>query len=1025
MSNWGQLPAEILLNIIQFAIADLDKLNRFEEMKGWKIKQQYLLISKHWSMVSRQVAYKVVKLHIDCNVEKFIAFMLDSPNGCLVREITFDSDMKHHVELNLGPLFRACPKLISLQGRCCLLKSFFITLMLEARAMGDSLKLQKIPGFEVDDIESFESYGQAAYALKNTLEEVSFCDALYDKPTYELDKTLSRLVEFTKLREVIFHLYEYDNIFQIFTKIQNCTSFPTVTIMCVMETFFGQIFDHPEPYNLKPLPNVLKLQVFGAIPFTERHFQYIMHVFPNLHDFNIEQTYGFSRVTYEADIMEEHQEIGQQVPSKAWIDFLTYVSRINTNIIGTFFIKDYAEVFANFPNLTEHLEIRYGPDICIKPNFNIVYQNHDFESSDYGKKRYGIEKFRHLVFDCRSFDFYDNLPHEPLLRIYGPTMKSLNLKMMSADHHDSEESVAYRMLDGNVFNPIFEHCSVLKKLRVRDGNFNFLCPSPFKATKSLQLVEFDGCSFSDKFLCELSTSLPDLLQYLSFTFCSISPPCELTDNRLQVIDMPYTSFGYLIWNDERRTGVIKLFIKVTKKSRSFYYEMDEGNEMVLSSPVEFESSRGSCSSMSIDIRCFDIENLVIKLNNSFHVHGSFKGDNLTFRYGGKHMKISEPANFHNSVDREKDWDTKLQCLLISRYWSIVSRQVVYKIVELDTNDEVERFVGFMLDSSNGRFVTQWILTLKKVECFDNRERHPTYERDETLNRLVKFTNVRDVTFYLAKHDNIFQIFTKIQHCPLLSTITICCADEIPLFGKIHDKPEPYNLKPLPNVLNLLVIGALPLNERHFQYIMYLFPNLHHFNFHHRYNDYYFEDDLDVILQHQEIVHQVPNRAWIDFLTYVSRMRTGRIGTLFIKNYVEVFAKLPKLTQHLAIRYGPDLRFKPLFNFSYENEDFSEVFDFLESCVSNPPRRLIIDGMSVKSYEELPHESLLPIYGPTMKSLNLKLVPATDHHDKESAAYRMLDGDVFNPVFEQCLVLKRLRVTDGSFNSFDPSPFKAT
>ncbi|KAG2210548.1 hypothetical protein INT47_002490 [Mucor saturninus] len=207
--------------------------------------------------------------------------------------------------------------------------------------------------------------------------------------------------------------------------------------------------------------------------------------------------------------------------------------------------------------------------------------------------------------------------------------------------------------------------------------------------------------------------------------------------------------------------------------------------------------------------------------------------------------------------------------------------------------------------------------------------------------------------------------------------------------------------------------------------MYLFPNLHHFHFHHCYNRYYFEDDLDVILQHQEIGHQVPNRAWVDFLTYVSRMRTGRIGTLFIKKYVEAFAKLTKLTEHLAIRYGLDLQLKPFCNLSYENDDFSESFDFKGSCVSKPPRRLVTDGMSVKSYEELPHESLLPIYGPAMKSLNLKLVPATDHHDKESAAYRMLDGDVFNPVFEHCLVLKRLRVTDGSFNSFDPSRFKST
>ncbi|KAI7894985.1 uncharacterized protein EV154DRAFT_575996 [Mucor mucedo] len=649
MSNWGQLPAEILLNIIQFAIADLDTLNCIERMKGWKFKQQCLLVSKHWSMVTRQVAYKAVGLNTDCNFEKFIAFMLDSPHGCLVREITFGYDLKHRVEPHLGPLFRACPNLISLQNLDAIDEPFYRRLTLEVRAMGNSLKLQKIPTFDIDNIDTFESYGQAAYALKNTLEEISFCDMRYDNPTYESDRALSRLVEFTKLREVTFHLYEYDNIFQIFTKIQNCTSFSTVRIICVSDTYFGEVLDQPEPYNLKPLPNVLKLQVIGAIPFTERHFQYIMHVFPNLHDFVVIQGYGFSRVTDEPDIMEEHQEIGQQVPSKAWIDFLTYVSRINTNIIGTFFIKDYAEVFANFPNLTEHLEIRYGPDLRIKPNFNIVYQNRDFESRDYGKKRYGIENFRHLVFDCRSFDFCDNLPHEPLLRIYGPTMKSLNLKMMSADHHNSEESVAYRMLDGNVFNPIFEHCSVLKKLRVRDGYFNFLSPSPFKATENLQLMEFERCSFGLDFLCELSTSLPDPMQYLSFTSCSISSPYEMTDDCLQVIDMPYTSFGYLIWNNQRCTEAMEsLYVKVIKKSRSFYYEMDKSNEMVLSSPVEFDYSRDYASSMSIDIRCFDIENLVIKLNNRFHVHGSFKGDNLTFRYGGKHMKISEPANFHNS-----------------------------------------------------------------------------------------------------------------------------------------------------------------------------------------------------------------------------------------------------------------------------------------------------------------------------------------------------------------------------------------
>lgn len=621
MPNWNSTPVEILVNIIQFAF-------RAEE-SNWEFKLQCLLISKHWSMASRKVIYKVVDLS-GKDHDKFIAAMFNSSNGSLVRDLHLDANLSHKLESTLGQLLKACPNLITMQSLSGLSGSFFTRLLLELYTTGNGSKLRKLPIFDSSSNESIRGYGYVALALKNTLEEIMLCDGPVANPSFEQDETVDRLEEFTKIRHAQLYFHSSTSIYQLWRKIHQCPSVSTMDIIYLKNKLTYQSdIDVAEPFNLDQAPNITELTFLSPLTVTVKLLQYIIHLFPNLCvlDFEISQ----HKNPIDTDFLTVAQRHGHQISSELWIQFLDYIVLLKEKCrIVSLFIKEYAEVFAHFPKLAENLEIVYGPNKNIGPYFDIMYNDPNELLSYLGGRHTCNDYSRRLVFNCHSTNFNGGLPHESLLPIYGPMLKALSIKILPVRNYVSPGGSTYnRMADGYLFNPIFKHCQVLDTLLVSTGTFNYLDLNSVKATQCLEMIQFDDCTFGQDFLIELSTMLPDRVEFLLFMQCSINSYKNMINTNFSMIDMPYTSFGCLLWKHHTSTHIETLYFKIMKKSRTLCFKVHNNKKVTSCSSEEVESSKAKGSKITtVYIRCFDVENLVIKVSDNIHFRLRFTKENL-------------------------------------------------------------------------------------------------------------------------------------------------------------------------------------------------------------------------------------------------------------------------------------------------------------------------------------------------------------------------------------------------------------
>ncbi|KAI7894983.1 uncharacterized protein EV154DRAFT_575992, partial [Mucor mucedo] len=160
----------------------------------------------------------------------------------------------------------------------------------------------------------------------------------------------------------------------------------------------------------------------------------------------------------------------------------------------------------------------------------------------------------------------------------------------------------------------------------------------------LQLVEFERCTFGTDFLCELSTSLPVKKPSLTFAHCSISPSF---DNHT-VIDMPYSSFGCLLLREKKTNPTaIEVYLKVAMDAQTFYYEFYGNNKIKSSTSIIFETFKNDFKKIIIEIRCFNIEKLVIELTVDIYSIGCLEGDSITFHYEENCKDTIVPDHFYS------------------------------------------------------------------------------------------------------------------------------------------------------------------------------------------------------------------------------------------------------------------------------------------------------------------------------------------------------------------------------------------
>ncbi|KAG2210504.1 hypothetical protein INT47_002446 [Mucor saturninus] len=579
MSNWNNLPVEILAEIMGLVL-DNDKTKAF--------MLRCMLVSKHWSMVSRTIIYKSVTLRKSSQFEPFVTSMLHSSNGQLVKQIQLSYDDEYQLELNLGRLFKFCPNITSLEQPRYKKSSFFAKLLLEVLA-GNGTKLRRIPPYDSSDPDDIRVYGHVTYALKDTLEDIYLSDYFLTKITFEQNNTLNELQMYKSLKSICFKLESHSNLFTVLEKIQYCYSLISVRILADWDDDVEKHLGIVEPLHLQSLSNVRYLQISKMLTISSTLVQYVLRLFPNLKSLEYADDYSQSilhnnRVQrLSAEEWGHFKTQGMEIPNELWIQFLTYVASMRVCTIPYLFVKD-VEVFAKVPNLYENLHIsadEWLPELDkdFKVYFGIFYNTNDKSNirSMYQKDNYTP----HIVLKCDRKTHFVNCPKKN-------TIKTLGSNLKASDFDAGSQGDAIIPLDVDIKN------SVEDNLR-----FIFENQDSVKPIRSLGRIQFRYCEFDEDYLCQLSSRLPSTLQFVAFIDSFVHSHKFHSSLLYDVIDMPNTSFSTLLWKSE---------ISYEPASK-----VSMNNQLVVSSSIEFEASIVDDVVQTIDIRCFDIKRLVIKL----------------------------------------------------------------------------------------------------------------------------------------------------------------------------------------------------------------------------------------------------------------------------------------------------------------------------------------------------------------------------------------------------------------------------
>ncbi|KAI7869253.1 uncharacterized protein EV154DRAFT_530868 [Mucor mucedo] len=601
MPNWNQLPLELLVKIFEFAVKGNEKL--------WERLKQYLIISKPWSLASRRVVYEKVYLH-ESNFEGFIEYMLRSPNGQLVKQLKWkNSEKADELEYKLSRILKACPNLIDLGYNTTQRSPFYAKLLSEHYTSKNGLKLIKIPVssdiYKVEESEdSLRAYGYAVLAFNKTLQCLRINDYPPVEDKYDLDETANSLGGFEKLQSIEFHFEVHDNLFKIAAKIQNC---PTIKYLKIYTSELGYNLQESnmvvEPFNTQPIPNIIGLSIGNYMNICTNFLNYVMYSFPSLKTLHVNErdvgAVGPGGIYMTATLILE--TLGYQVTTELWIQFFTYINTLESCAVSNMFIQDHREVFANFPNLCDHLEINFRTELLqgvIKPYIG-VFNNC---SADYNltAKNADPKKTRRTVLTLHpSMEGVDS--HlESTIDIFGSTLKALHIDI---------GSIADTQRSANMLYYASERCPVLNTLWISSGWFYGFDPESFTPMQSLKCIQFRNCYFQGDFLYELSSRLSTVVEFFLFIDCDLA---NFSKGTFVMIDMPFVTFGHLLWKDGHAGATKPVFIKITKtQAKTFYYKIDINLEITISSSENFDSSRYNDEVLSLHIRCFDIDILIL------------------------------------------------------------------------------------------------------------------------------------------------------------------------------------------------------------------------------------------------------------------------------------------------------------------------------------------------------------------------------------------------------------------------------
>ncbi|KAI7887789.1 uncharacterized protein EV154DRAFT_484773 [Mucor mucedo] len=554
-----------------------------------------MLISKHWYMVSRTIIYRNVTLREISQFELFVTSMFNSSSGQLVKQVELLFDDKHQLELNLGRLFKSCPNITSLKQAELKKGSFYAKLLLEVLT-GSGTKLKRMPAYDFTHPHTVRKYGHATYALKDTLEHIHLCDYSTTKATFKQNETLNQLPIYKNLKSIKKHL------------------------------------GIAEPFHLQPLFNVRSLKIGEMLTINSTLTQYVLHLFPNVKSFKYADGDSediFHQNSVQQSSPEEWERMntqGIEIHNELWIQFLTLVASMTVCTIPFLFVKD-VEVFSKVPNLYENLHIIMDErtselDRDLKIYYGIFYNTTGKNNirNMHQKDNYA----RHIVLHSDRKICLVDCPKINAIKALGPNLKALDFDAGSQGDVDIRlDADIENSVEGNLFDLISDYCPYLDTLWVADSTFHHKKQHTVKPIQSLERIKFRYCKFDEDYLCQLSSRLPSRLQIVAFINSSIRNKEFGMSSLYDVINMPNTSFSTLLWKSEFYDDLYDepdlkdreiFYIKLTKnKTSPVFYKISTNNQLAVSSFLEFETSKGNNIVQTIDIRCFDIKMLAIKL----------------------------------------------------------------------------------------------------------------------------------------------------------------------------------------------------------------------------------------------------------------------------------------------------------------------------------------------------------------------------------------------------------------------------
>ncbi|KAI7887766.1 uncharacterized protein EV154DRAFT_605347 [Mucor mucedo] len=310
--------------------------------------------------------------------------------------------------------------------------------------------------------------------------------------------------------------------------------------------------------------------------------------------------------------------------------------------------------------------------------------------------------------------------------------------------------------------------------------------------------------------------------------------------------------------------------------------------------------------------------------------------------------------------------------------------------------------------------------LEHLRIWDYKLNKTAFYQNETLNRLGMYRNLQSIIFQLQDHSNIFKVFEMIQYCPTLTSVKIVAITADFKTGKDVDIAEPFNLQPLVNVQELEISETITITARIIQYILLLFPNLTTFLYGQSYTSWRSlqQNSASVLSSFKAQGLGIPTELWVQFFKFMHKIDICQVSVLFIKDYVELFSKVPYVCENLDIIYadfyGEDVELEPYFNIFYNDNSDMHIRNMYQE--GELARRIVFKNVGREYYAAWPHDGVLQTLGHNIKALNVRVGTPAEIGVRGTGVESMVEENLFNLICDNCQTLDTLWVSRGTFNN---------